>query len=194
MLNLVVEFIERISCLVSQNSQVTFQVIELPVYACGIVFLFSIRLLEHYWEESLTHRCRNLCLFACVETALQHKQVRNREEDLSIAALDLLFKLLVLLTRALNQLTEANQLFSLVSRHKVRPAKAPCLLKPGYQVHQLRIVPQLRIDNLDVLSIPVHEQVLQVVVAPLYVQAQLSDSLTLTSADLTTGLFGHNKD
>ena len=169
MLNLVVEFIERISCLVSQNSQVTFQVIELPVYACGIVFLFSIRLLEHYWEKSLTHRCRNLCLFACVETALQHKQVRNREEDLSIAALDLLFKLLVLLTRALNQLTEANQLFSLVSRHKMSPAKAPCLLKPGYQVHQLRIVPQLRIDNLNVLSIPVHEQVLQVVVAPLYV-------------------------
>ena len=194
MLNLVVEFIERISCLVSQNSQVTFQVIELPVYACGIVFLFSIRLLEHYWEESLTYRCRNLCLFACVETALQHKQIRNREEDLSIAALDLLFKLLVLLTCALNQLAEADQLFSLVSRHKMSPAKAPCLLKPGYQVHQLRIIPQLRIDNLDVLSIPVHEQVLQVVVAPLYVQAQLSDSLTLTSADLTTGLFGHNKD
>ena len=51
------------------------------------------------------------------------------------------------------------------------PPKAPCLLKPSYQMDQLWVVPQLGVHNLHILRIPLNEQSPQVMKAFLDVLA-----------------------
>lgn len=57
-------------------------------------------------------------------------------------------------------------------------------------MHQLRVIPQLRIDHFNVLRVPLQEQILHVVEAALDVRAQLADGHALTCTDLTAHLIG----
>ena len=134
----------------------------------------------------MTDRCGYLSLLAGVKTALQDEEVRYRQENLGVAALDLLPKLLMLLACALYKLAEADELLSFVPWHEMCPTETPCLLKSGHQVDQLWIVPKLGVDNFDVLGVSLHEEVLQIVEASLDVGAKLSDSDALARAYLST--------
>ena len=89
----------------------------------------------------MTDRSGYLSLLADVETALQDEKVRYRQENLGVAALDLLPKLLMLLACALYKLAEADELLSFVSWDEMCSTETPCLLKSGHQVDQLWIVP-----------------------------------------------------
>ena len=108
----------------------------------------------------MTDRCGYLSLLASVKTALQDEEIRYRQENFSVAALDLLSKLFMLLACALYKLAEADELLSFVSGYEVCSAETPCLLKSGHQVDQLWIVPELGVDNFDVLGVSLHEEVL----------------------------------
>ena len=63
-------------------------------------------------------------------------------------------------------------------------------------MYQLRVVPQLWINHFDILRIPLHEQALQILEAPLYISAELSDSHTLTCTDFPIDFVSHyqNRD
>ena len=142
----------------------------------------------------MANRCRNLSFFPCVKTALEDKKVRDCQEYLCIAALYLLFELRVLLAGALDQLAKADQLLPLVLRHKMSTAEAPGFLEARHQMHQLWVIPQLRIDHFNVLRVPLQEQILHIVEAALDVRAQLSHGHALTCTDLTAHLIGDNED
>ena len=58
-------------------------------------------------------------------------------------------------------------------------------------MHQLRVIPQLRIDNFNVLRVPLQKQILHIVEAALDVRAQLPDGHALTRTDLTAHLIGN---
>ena len=140
----------------------------------------------------MTDRCGYLSLLASVKTALQDEKIRYRQENLSVAALDLLPKLLMLLACAFNKLTEADELFAFVSGYKMCSSEAPSLLKSGHQVDQLWIVSELGVDNFDVLRVSLHEEVLQVVETSLDVGAKLSDSDALARAYLSTDIVSND--
>ena len=98
----------------------------------------------------------------------------------------------MLLACALNKLTEADELLSFVSGYEVCSAETPCLLKSGHQVDQLWIVPELGVDNFDVLGVSLHEEVLQIVETSLNVSAKLSDCDTLARAYLPTHVISND--
>jgi len=133
-------------------------------------------------EESLDDCCRDLGFFPSVEATLQHQHVRDREKDLGVTALHLLFELRVLLARAFDQLTKADQLLALITGDKVCAPETPSLLKASDQVDELGVVGQLRVHNLDVFGVPVNKEVFHVVEAALNVRAQLPNGDTLTRA------------
>ena len=59
---------------------------------------------------------------------------------------------------------------------------------------KLRVVSQLWIDHLNVLRVPVDEQVAQVVEAAINVRAELAHRHALTGADFATDLVGDDQD
>ena len=73
------------------------------------------------------------------------------------------------------------------------PAEAPRFLKPSDQVHQFGIVPKLRVYDLDVFCVSVHEQGSQICEASLDVLAQLSRRCALVCTDLAADVVSHNK-
>ena len=73
------------------------------------------------------------------------------------------------------------------------PTQTPCLLKSSHQVHQLRVVPQLWVNNFNILSVPLHKQIFQVVIATLDVQAELPDSLALACTHLSARLLSNDQ-
>ena len=98
----------------------------------------------------------------------------------------------MLLTRAFNKLTEADELLSFVSWYEMRSTETPSLLKSGHQVDQLWIVPKLGVDNFDVLGVSLNEEILQIVETSLNVSAQLSDCDTLARAHLSTDVISYD--
>jgi hypothetical protein len=86
-------------------------------------------------EKSAAEGCRVLRVLASVKAAFKHEQVGDREEDLCIAAIYLLFKLLVFFGGAFDQLAEADQLISVLLRYDVSFAKAPIALESSNGLH-----------------------------------------------------------
>ena len=140
----------------------------------------------------MTDRSSYLSLLASVKTALQDEEIRYRQENLSIAALDLLPKLFMLLACALDELAKADELLPFVPRHKMCPPETPGLLKSSHQVDQLWIVPKLGVDNFDVLGVSLHEEILQIVETSLNVGAELSNSDTLARTYLSTDVISND--
>ena len=140
----------------------------------------------------MTDRSSYLSLLASVKTALQDEEIRYRQENLSIAALDLLPKLFMLLACALDELAKADELLPFVPRHKMSPPETPSLLKSSHQVDQLWIVPKLGVDNFDVLGVSLHEEILQIVETSLNVGAELSNSDTLARTYLSTDVISND--
>ena len=140
--------------------EICLELLEPEVDATRVIRRCPLWLLEHDWEEPLADCCGYLSLLASVKTALQDEKIRYRQENLSVAALDLLPKLFMLLACAFNKLTEADELFAFVSWYKMCSSEAPSLLKSGHQVDQLWIVPELGVDNFDVLGVSLYEEVL----------------------------------
>ena len=98
-------------------SQVNLQLHKLMVDIASIVldrafFWF----LEHGREEALDDSCSNLCLLSCIETAFQNKHIRDSQEDLSVAALNLLLEFGIFFASAFDKLTETDKLLSLIPR------------------------------------------------------------------------------
>ena len=60
-------------------------------------------------------------------------------------------------------------------------------------MNEFRIVPQLRVDDFNILSVSLHEEILQIVVASLYVSAKLADCNTLARADLATNFIRNDQ-
>ena len=140
----------------------------------------------------MTDRSSYLSLLASVKTALQDEEIRYRQENLSIAALDLLPKLFMLLACALDELAKADELLPFVPRHKMCSPETPSLLKSSHQVDQLWIVPKLGVDNFDVLGVSLHEEILQIVETSLNVGAELSNSDTLARTYLSTDVISND--
>ena len=86
--------------------QITLQLLESEVYVIRELCRGSIWSLKHQREESLAHGGGYLSFFPSVKATLEDEHVRNGEEDFSIAALNLLLKLRVLFTCALDKLTK----------------------------------------------------------------------------------------
>jgi hypothetical protein len=117
-----------------------------------------IRVCKKVRKESVAEGCSVLCVFANVKAALENKQVRNRKEDLSIATVDLLFELLVLLCGAFDQLAKTNQLVPVLLRHYVCLAQAPVPFESSNCLDKLRVVPELRVDYLYVLCVSFNQK------------------------------------
>lgn len=98
-------------------------------------------------EEALTNLGRQLRLLPRNDACFEHQQVRNREENFRVAAVELLLELGVLLSCALYHLAEADQLISVDLGDKVCLTQTPCFLEPSDQMNQLRVVSKLRIDD-----------------------------------------------
>ena len=103
------------------------------------------------------------------------------------------FELGVFLTRSFDKLAEADELFTLVFGDQVSTAQAPCFLESSHKMNEFRIVPQLRVDDFNILSVSLHEEILQIVVASLYVSAKLTHCNTLGSADLAANFIRNDQ-
>ena len=108
LLNLIVEVEERVASLPPLLLKVRLQLLEPEIDATRILCRCPLWPLEHDWEEPLADRSSYLGLLASVKTALQDEQIRYRQENLSVAALDLLPKLFILLACAFNELAKAD--------------------------------------------------------------------------------------
>ena len=98
----------------------------------------------------------------------------------------------MLLACAFNELAKANELLAFIPRHEVCSTETPSLLKSRHQVDQLWIVPQLGVDNFDVLGVSLHEEVLQIVETSLNVGAKLSNCDTLARTYLSTDVISND--
>lgn len=176
-----VEVKEGAASLLAELCEVCLELLEFVVARLRVLVL---QLLEEGREESLADLRRDHRFVSPVQAALEDEQVGDREEDLSVTALHLLLELRILLSRALDELTEADELLAHGLGYQVGPAEAPGFLEPRDKVDKFRVVPQLRIDHFHILRVPVYEQGPQIVEASLDVLAELPHGRTLVSADL----------
>ena len=147
-LNSAVEVKEGVASLVAELLKVGLKFLESVVARLWILILW---LVEERREESLADLGRNNCVVASVQAALEDKQVRNSEEDLSITALNLFLELRILLSSALDERAKADELLAHRFWYQVRATQAPSFLEPCDKMNEFWVVPQLWINHLDIL-------------------------------------------
>jgi hypothetical protein len=79
-------------------------------------------------------------LLVVVLEALQDEQLRDDEEDLGVALLELLRELAVLLARGLNDLAEVQQLVESLAVEEIGEALAPAVFELDQDLDQLDVV------------------------------------------------------